>query len=435
MAAVMLERPGLISVIGACDRQYRHVKGGIVAVVRIERVIVAVERRVGDPVEHAARPVPNFVPERLERFAPFEPVARELNPGRHIGKDARLQRAPGDVKMPVQNVIETDIAPHREVDPDEWRGDGNDRFQVRWTLGGGHPLVVTAIGAAIHRDVAVAERLRRQPLNDVVPIAAFVFVRNELALGVAASAHVHGKKGQPMGGEISPTGVEVLGGIGRQCHHRRHAACLALDAETEGGFRILAIVDAKASETRDLVLKMYRENEERYDLSAFEKGRMFARWLEQGLFAEQQELAAHVRLSPATVSQYLAVAELPDAVVEAFGDPRSISMRWMQALAAALKTAPAAVLANAARVAKQSPRPEPETVLKELIAVGRTAKRRGGPEAETVKMGGKSLYTISWKGSRVSLKFGKQVEGALVGEAQEALKQFLSEWLKKRVKS
>jgi ParB family chromosome partitioning protein len=226
----------------------------------------------------------------------------------------------------------------------------------------------------------------------------------------------------------APFEFEIVSG------HRRHAACLTLDAETEGGFRILAIVDAKASETRDLVLKMYRENEERYDLSAFEKGRMFARWIEEGVFTEQQELAHHVHLDPATVSQYLAVAELPDEVLAAFGDPRKIRMRWMQALSAALKTSRPGVLAIAARLAKQSPRPEPEAVLKELIAAGRTAKRGGGPEAETVKMGGKSLYTISWKGSRVSLKFGKQVERALVGEAQEAVKQFLSDWLKQRVK-
>lgn len=226
----------------------------------------------------------------------------------------------------------------------------------------------------------------------------------------------------------APFEFEIVSG------HRRHAACLVLDADPSGGFRILAIVDAKASESRDLVLKMYRENEERYDLSAYEKGRMFARWLEEKIFAEQQDLARHVQLSPATVSQYLAVAELPDEVIEAFGDPRAISMRWMQVLSAALKTSRAAVLANATRVAKHSPRPAPELVLKELVAVGRTAKRRGGPEAETVKMGGKSLYTISWKGSRVSLKFGKQVAGETVGEAQEALKQFLSDWLKKRVK-
>lgn len=216
--------------------------------------------------------------------------------------------------------------------------------------------------------------------------------------------------------------------------HRRHAACLVLDATRPGGFPILAIVDGKAGETRDLVLKMYRENEERYDLSAFEKGRMFAQWLAAGIFTEQKDLAAHVQLDPATVSQYLGIADLPGEVVEAFGDPRTIKLRWLQQLGPALKVAKATVLANAARIAKQSPRPEPDQILKELIAIGRGAKRRGGPEAETVKMGGKSLYTISWKGSRVSLKFGKQVEGDVVGEAQEALKQFLSDWLKKRVK-
>jgi hypothetical protein len=48
-------------------------------------------------------------------------------------------------------------------------------------------------------------------------------------------------------------------------------------------------------------------------------------------------------------------------------------------------------------------------------------------------MGGKSLYTISWKGSRVSLKFGKQVDPEIVEDAQEAVKAFLTQWLKKRV--
>src|ERR1700761_1311468 len=66
--------------------------------------------------------------------------------------------------------------------------------------------------------------------------------------------------------------------------HRRHRACLALDAEIEGGFPLLALPDGKAAESRDLVLKMYRENEERADLSAFEKGTMFRQWITTGVF-------------------------------------------------------------------------------------------------------------------------------------------------------
>jgi len=64
-------------------------------------------------------------------------------------------------------------------------------------------------------------------------------------------------------------------------------------------------------EARDLVLKMYRENEERYDLSAFEKGQMFARWLEAGVYASQRELSGAIGLGEAAAAKYLAVAGLP----------------------------------------------------------------------------------------------------------------------------
>jgi len=115
--------------------------------------------------------------------------------------------------------------------------------------------------------------------------------------------------------------------------HRRHAACLALDAETKGGFTILAIVDAGAAEARDLVLKMYRENEERHDLSAFEKGRMFVRWLEASLYENQRELAAAVGLGEAAAAKYLAVATLPAPILSAFRDERTIPMSWGPTLA------------------------------------------------------------------------------------------------------
>ena len=216
--------------------------------------------------------------------------------------------------------------------------------------------------------------------------------------------------------------------------HRRLKACQELDLAIPGGFPVYAVLDAQANELKTHALKMYRENAIRKDLSAFETGRMFRRWLEEKLFSTQAELAAAVKLDPASVTQYLAVGDLPSEVLKAFGDPRAISQRWMQTLSPALKASRAAVLAEAARLANATPRPSPDAVLAALVAAGRPGKRRGGPEAETVKLGGKSLYTISWKGSRVGLKFGKQVEAGLVEEAQDALKQFLTGWLKKRLK-
>src|SRR3984957_19430133 len=120
--------------------------------------------------------------------------------------------------------------------------------------------------------------------------------------------------------------------------HRRHRAALALDAEVEGGFLLLALLDGKAAESRDLVLKMYRENEERADLSAFEKGAMFRQWLFRGVFAAQGQLAGAIGVSDATVTKYLQIAELPSSVVAAFSAPRDIAVRWSHDLRKCVKT-------------------------------------------------------------------------------------------------
>src|SRR5271163_3975159 len=119
--------------------------------------------------------------------------------------------------------------------------------------------------------------------------------------------------------------------------HRRHAIIRQLNRENPGGMQILARLDAKAVEAKDLVLKMYRENAEREDLSAFETGTMFAQWLTAGICKTQRELAGLVALKENTVSQYLTISSLPLEVLAAFGDVRVISVRWATALAGAYK--------------------------------------------------------------------------------------------------
>ena len=96
---------------------------------------------------------------------------------------------------------------------------------------------------------------------------------------------------------------------------------------------------------------MYTENAARKDLSAYETGAMFGNWLKEAIFANQSELGDAVSLSQGTVAKYLAVAHLPGVVVDAFGDPRVISLRWSEQLAAALKARGSAVLEQAQRLA------------------------------------------------------------------------------------
>jgi ParB family transcriptional regulator, chromosome partitioning protein len=217
--------------------------------------------------------------------------------------------------------------------------------------------------------------------------------------------------------------------------HRRLAACIELDRERDGGFSILARLDGAAADSRDLVLKMYRENAEREDLSPYEYGLMFASWLEARVFKKQVELATAVGLSEGAVSRYLHVAELPPAVLAAFGDPRKIALRWLPDLERVLKNAREFVLGAAERLATQDPRPAPESVLRELIAAAAGPERKtSSTREEAVKVQGKVAFRIARRDGRITLKFGKQVDRGIQRELAEEVKDVAERWLAKRLK-
>jgi ParB family chromosome partitioning protein len=217
--------------------------------------------------------------------------------------------------------------------------------------------------------------------------------------------------------------------------HRRHRASLALDAEIAGGFPLLALLDGKASESRDLVLKMYRENEERADLSAYEKGAMFRQWLSSGVFAEQGQLAAAIGVSDATVTKYLQIAELPSSVVAAFSDPRDIAVRWSHDLVKALKAQPAKVEEAAQRLANTSPRPDAGAVARALIASAEaTREGRGSPSREqAIKIDGRVALRLQRRDGRFTLKFyqlDKKAQREITEEILELAERRVRERLK-----
>jgi ParB family transcriptional regulator, chromosome partitioning protein len=213
--------------------------------------------------------------------------------------------------------------------------------------------------------------------------------------------------------------------------HRRHAAIRQLNKEVEGGFPILARLDAKAADAKDLVLKMYRENAERKDLSAFEIGGMFAQWLRNGLYKTQREISAATHLHETTVGQYVAIAELPAEVVAAFRDPRTIAVRWSKDLSKACRDRLKLVIARASKITKAEPVPEPEAVFRALTAVPPTGdgKPRGSKLSESVKVDNKVLFTIALKGGRLTLN-PRQIKETQLPELYEDLKAYAHKWLK-----
>ena len=218
--------------------------------------------------------------------------------------------------------------------------------------------------------------------------------------------------------------------------HRRLRATLELDRERPEGFRVLAILDANTAVLKTLALKMYRENKVRSDLSPYEYGRTFRKWLDAGVFRTQQEIATATKLSQPTVSFYLSVYELPKEIQQAFGDQRAISMRWMQELSRQLKANEAAVLDRARAIAKQSPRPAADVVFEALTApVEATAKRSSTPTpSDSFKLNNKVIYTFGRRDGRFTVKLGKHVDKDLRKELGDELQRFLRGWLTKRIK-
>lgn len=217
--------------------------------------------------------------------------------------------------------------------------------------------------------------------------------------------------------------------------HRRHAACLALDASTPGGFTILARLDAQAKDTRDLVLKMYRENAERLDLSPYETGLMFASWLDAGVFGMQAELAEAVGRGAPLVSRYLALAQLPAAIIAAFVDPREISLRWAPDLVRVAKAAPDRVQAAAAKLAGAKVRLPADQIYAALLAAA-AERRKPSPSREeaVVKIKGKVAFRFSFRDGKLALKFGREVDAAVQAEITEAIKELAERELTRRLK-
>lgn len=264
--------------------------------------------------------------------------------------------------------------------------------------------------------------------------------RHELSLASSDEALATLKKDILERGQLDPIRVRPVSGEPQFDYeivygHRRHAVSLELDREIPAGFPILALLDAEAADARQHVLRMHSENYARSDLSPFEYGCMYASWLQAKCFRNQEEIASAIGLDQSMISTYIRIARLPSPVLAAFGDPRTISVRWARELAAILKMAEDQVLAAAEQIAQRPGPKDPAAVLRELVQAAQKDSLRPATKTETVKLRGKTLYTISQSGGRLFLKFGSLVNQSLAAEARDELKDHLTRWLTKRVKS
>jgi ParB family chromosome partitioning protein len=164
----------------------------------------------------------------------------------------------------------------------------------------------------------------------------------------------HGGVGQshPPGEPPLPTYEIVFG-------HRRHRACLEL------GLPVLATVADIAEQT--LFVEMERENRSRKDLSAWEQGVMYKRALAAGIFPSNRRLAEAIGRDLSDVGKALALASLPDVVVQAFASPLDLQFRFAKALNDAWSNDPLGVAAQAVEIQRSMPRLAAKEVFRRLV--------------------------------------------------------------------
>ena len=79
---------------------------------------------------------------------------------------------------------------------------------------------------------------------------------------------------------------------------------------------------------RDALIAMDIENRERVDISPYERGMSYVRWIFEGHFKTQEDLAKGLRVSASQVSRLLKLARMPSVIVAAFENPTEIRESW-----------------------------------------------------------------------------------------------------------
>ncbi|MET0660525.1 MAG: ParB/RepB/Spo0J family partition protein [Steroidobacteraceae bacterium] len=141
------------------------------------------------------------------------------------------------------------------------------------------------------------------------------------------------------------------------------------------------LIELRDLSDRDALIAMDVENRLRLDISAYERAFSYARWLREGHFKSQDELAHALQMSAAHVSRSLRLASLPREIVAAFGSGAEICEEWGVELAQLLKESQQEqkLLRAAQRIAALSQRPPAQEIYETLRATG------GAPRASTTR--------------------------------------------------
>jgi ParB family transcriptional regulator, chromosome partitioning protein len=165
-------------------------------------------------------------------------------------------------------------------------------------------------------------------------------------------------------------------------------------------------VELREMSDRQALVAMDIENRHRRDISPYERGVSYARWLRTKYFNSQDEIAHALRISTSQVSRLLKLAQLPALIVNAFASPLDIREGWGIELAKAWQDPQLRLLVGqrARALVNQTPRPGALEVYQKLIAPAGAGRKSRRPRRDMVVPGGNGapLFRIRYQRATVA---------------------------------
>lgn len=158
------------------------------------------------------------------------------------------------------------------------------------------------------------------------------------------------------------------------------------------------LVELRELSDKEGIIALEIENRQRKDLSPYERGLSYVRWLRAGHFSSQEDVARALNISPSQVSRLMKLARLPSVVINAFESPLDICEGWGLDLFNAWNDGRSQrSMADTARgIAGEAPRPNATQVYARLMpATVRARKSRTKVHDEVVKDSqGRPLFRV-----------------------------------------
>ncbi len=169
------------------------------------------------------------------------------------------------------------------------------------------------------------------------------------------------------------------------------------------------LVEVREFTDREGLIAMDIENRQRQDISPYERGLSYRRWLQSGHFKSPKEISETLKVSAPQVSRLLQLARLPAVVVNAFRGPIEIRESWGLKLIELLDDPQrcAATIRSARSLGNKSPRLQGSDVMRKLLAFSVRGRKPKREPHDKVVLGsdGSAVFRIRYLNNAIALIF------------------------------